>query len=217
MLHVRNAADLPRVTQEELLLALTHSHASLPPLVFSSLADLPLRISSGELLADLYYRLAACEVRLPPLRERDGDLPVLIEYFSRRITEALEKPRLRTDVGFLDRLGEYPFPGNVAELETIMHKAVFWARDDRLSEDTARATLENHAITTIAMQLVDRRHAPLTQLLFPSRLPTIAAAKKQLIMEALRRTEGNQSQAARVLGLTPPAINKFLNRLETTD
>ncbi|TVR70260.1 MAG: hypothetical protein EA427_06140 [Spirochaetaceae bacterium] len=214
-LHIRNVARLPRDTQEHLVTALRDaSDTTVPRLVFSSLPDLPVRISSGDFLPELYYLLSACEVHLPPLREREGDLPVLIEYFCRRTTETLGMPRLRVDAGFLNYLGQYPFPGNVAELEMVMHKAVFWTQDQRLSEEAARATLENHALSTVASQIMNSRHTPLTQLIFPSQLPTVAAARKQLIMEALRRSEGNQSQAARVLGLTPPAINKFLNRLE---
>lgn len=214
---VRNTSELSLETQKDLAAVLTGDSpvaAGLPHLVFSASPDLPLKISSGRFLPELYYSLSACEARLPPLRERDGDMPVLIEYFVRGITEALARPRVRTSVGFLDVMSAYPFPGNVSELKMLMHKAVFWAQDDRLSEGEARTTLENHAINRIATQIVEGRQEPLRQILFPAQLPTAADAKRQLILEALRRADGNQSQAARALGLTPPAINKFLIRHE---
>lgn len=218
VLFVRNLPFLPVETQKELAARLHgRDERVLPHLVFSALPDLPTRISSGMFLSELYYVLAACEIHLPALRERVEDIPVLVEHFVRMAADELQQPRVRVDVSFIDRLVAYPFPGNVCELKTLVYKAIQWATEDRLTEEVAAETLDNHSITAIADQLVRGRTHALSQILFPAHLPSIAETKRQLIMEALRRTGGNQSKAARILGLTPPAINKFLTRMENPE
>ena len=215
MLFIQEVSDLDRETQVALVAAYQEDDFSaLPRLFFSSLPNLPVRITSGDCLPELYFQLAACEITLPPLRSRKGDLPLLIDYFARSVTEELGRPKPRIDVTFIDLLAEYPFPGNLQELRMVVRKAVHWAQGDRLTADVARETLNNHTINSIADKLVEGRAVPLSRILFPASLPTVAEAKKQLILEALRRADGNQSQAARVLGLTPPAISKFLTRLD---
>lgn len=96
----------------------------------------------------------------------------------------------------------------------LVYKAVYRTEAERLSVDVARETMNNHSVEPVAKRLLKHDLQMQSRILFPSRLPSIHEAKKQLIMEALRRSGGNQSAAARTLGLTAPAISKFLSQTD---
>src|SRR5205085_9551912 len=93
--------------------------------------DLKAEIASGRFREDLYYRLKVIEVRLPPLRDRPGDIPILARGFLERFAVQNGKPRLRGFDDATQRLLErYPWPGNVRELENVVERAAILARDE---------------------------------------------------------------------------------------
>ncbi len=176
-------------------------------------ADLSLRIRDGGFLRRLYFVLSRCEVTIPALRQRRADIPLLTQYFLDLFAEREDTRAPRLDPGFFKPLERYLFPGNVRELEHLLEKALLLCDWSRLTEKVARKTLQHHQITPWAPHLIDSED-PMNRVLWPPILPSIGRAREQLLEEALSRFDGNQSRAARALGITPAAVNKYVNRQE---
>jgi DNA-binding NtrC family response regulator len=221
MVFIKDFSQLPRNTQVAFLRRLdrseleeSHGEGTLPALILGCGPELAHEVCTGTFLPELYFSLSRCEFHIPSLRERSGDIPVLIKEFAGAAARERNLPAPRIDVAFIDRFSRYSFPGNVAELKMLVYKAVHWAEGERLSADVAQETMSNHSVEPIADRLLKNDRDALSRIHFPARLPTITEARKQLIMEALRRSGGNQSAAARILGLTAPAISKFLSQTD---
>jgi DNA-binding NtrC family response regulator len=154
---------------------------------------------------DLYYRLQTHEIKLPPLRERREDIPLLLDRFLDEASEALEKKKLSVPAELLILLENYAFPGNVRELRSMVFGAVSRQKEKMLSLQPFRETM---GITGEKIQPA----VPGEPLVFPARLPTLREAGEMLIEEALARAKGNQAIAAGLLGITPQALSKRLIR-----
>ncbi|HUU22809.1 MAG TPA: sigma-54 dependent transcriptional regulator [Phycisphaerae bacterium] len=147
-------------------------------------ADLEARIAEGAFLQDLYDRLAFEVVRVPPLRERTGDVAVLAEHFLgqfMREIPALSGKRLSRRA--IEALNRYDFPGNVRELKNIIERAAY-------RDTTNEITPEDIGML---------RHAHANGGSFEEK---VEAYRKGLILDALSAARGNQAQAARLLGLS---------------
>jgi DNA-binding NtrC family response regulator len=153
---------------------------------------------------DLYYRLRAHHVNLPPLRERMDDLPLLVNHFLEQAAEELGKtaPTLPEEIYCL--LGAYPFPGNVRELQSLVFDAVSKHKSGKMSLEVFRQALGQEQSLPL----------PEASLTFGARLPTLKECRDLLIDEALRRACGNQSVAANLLGITRQSLNQQLHRNE---
>ncbi|HUW40965.1 MAG TPA: sigma-54 dependent transcriptional regulator [Rectinemataceae bacterium] len=164
--------------------------------------------ASGAFRLDLFYRLQTHLVELPPLRERLGDLPLLLEHFARSAAERLERrtaPLVPDELVIL--LESYDFPGNVRELESMVYDAVSRSKGNTLSLESFRDKIRSTGREQGARRVsVDDR----TRFSSWERLPTIREASDELIREALRRAKGNQGIAADLLGLSRTALNKRL-------
>ena len=178
--------------------------------------DIVERVNAGSFRKDLYYRLRAHHLHIPPLRDRQEDLPLLINHFLENAAQELGKPTPTPPAELYGLLKTYAFPGNVRELEAMIFDAVAQHHGGVLSLKTFRS---------IAF---DRRNGPddgppaspaLENLssLFPDSLPTLKEAEQALISEAMQRADGNQGIAAGMLGLTRQALNKRLTRQKSPD
>ena len=160
---------------------------------------------------DLYYRLEAHHLHLPPLRERKEDLPLLVDHFLEQAARTLKKPAPAPPVELYRLLETYGFPGNVRELDSMIYRAVtrHQEQDAVLSLDTFKATVHNRdkGLQTGAADLADwlasRPNHP---------LPTLKEAEQVLIKEALQRTNGNQTLAAKLIGVIRETLNRRLSR-----
>jgi DNA-binding NtrC family response regulator len=157
---------------------------------------------------DLYYRLRAYHVQVPPLRERLGDLPLLLDRFLAEAGKDLgvPKPLIPPEL-FLD-LSNYHFPGNVRELQAMVFTAV--ARHDAHGAMPIRLFLQ---------QMESRRASPPDsvrpdRIAFPFPMPTLRDIDESAVSEAMRRVQNNQSAAARMLGISRPTIARYLRRGE---
>lgn len=154
------------------------------------------------LRSDLYYRLRSCHIHVPPLRERTEDLPLLVEAFLEEAARDLDKPKPTVPPELYSYLSAHPFRGNVRELRAMVFDAV--ARHQR-GVLAIRSILD-----------VDSEEAPKTKeddaIRFPSLLPTLKAIEAAAVSEAMRRCGGNQSAAARLLGVSRPTIKRHLSR-----
>jgi len=170
-------------------------------------ADLASKEANGQFRRDLYYRLRTHCVEIAPLRRRKGDLRVLMEHFAAEAARSMGKPRLAISREVLMALSSYAFPGNVRELRSMVYDAVSVAREKLLPLDTF--------LKAMGESVVEQLPAAPTQdsaNVFNSfeRLPTFGDVAEMLVDEALKRGGGNQTIAARLLGISQPALSKRL-------
>ena len=184
-------SDLPRTTSARFVIA---THRLLPDLV-----------AGQHFRRDLYYRLQTYEIRIPPLRERRDDLPLLIDHFHGRAVEQLGRKKLAVPPELLTLLETYDFPGNVRELRSMIFNAVSRQREKMLSLQPFREAM-GYTGGEIHLPAAEQAFS------FPEKLPTLKGMTGRLIEEALSRAKGNQAIAAGLLGITPQALSKRLKR-----
>ena len=156
--------------------------------------------------SDLYYRLRAHHVHLPPLRERREDIPLLVDHFLRQACQQRRKPVAPPELFPL--LMGYPFPGNVRELQFLILDAVSCTTGETLNIGRIREHVAAHHDDAPAARPVEGAGVQ-----FGPELPTLKRVCAELVMEAMRRTGGNQAMAAGMLGVSRQALNKRLNKL----
>ena len=191
---------------EYLPLGADQPRQSLARIVVATHQDLAARQQAGTFRRDLYYRLCAHQVQLPPLRERPEDLPLLLDVFLQEAAEAFGKKKPTAPPELVSLLRTHHFPGNVRELRSLVFDAVAAHQSRMLSmESFARAVLGGEG-TAPNPAPAGNPFAGLTA------LPTMTEAVELLIDEALERAEGNQTLAARLLGISQPALSKRLKQ-----
>ncbi len=175
--------------------------------VLATNRDLEDLMAENKFRKDLYYRLSTHEIRVPPLRERREDLPLLLDYFAKQAAAEFSKKQYLVPAELVTRLSAYHFPGNIRELRKMIFDAVAVAEPsatslplDKFLESADRGTRRAAAEQSASA------------IAFPEILPTIEQARQLLTEEALRRAEGNQSVAASLLGISHQALNKWLHR-----
>jgi len=151
--------------------------------------DLEALIEQGKFREDLYYRLKVVEIDLPPLRERKEDIPELVAYLLEKINRELRKNVRKVPPKVMRHLQNFPWKGNVRELENALTRAVILAKGDVILE-------ENLPFETAE------------KLILPKELMPLKQVEKRYIEFVLRSTRGNKSQACRVLEITRPTLDK---------
>jgi DNA-binding NtrC family response regulator len=189
--------DVPRLSNARIIAATNQR-----------LSDL---LQTGRFRKDLNYRLQTHRLVIPPLRERLDDIPLLTEHFMARAAASLEKAKPAVPEALLPLLSGYTYPGNVRELESMIFDAVSRHRSGVLSLASIKAHIrrEQSSIGTTPSYRVEERDPPIR---FSHRLPTIKEANRLLVAEAMRRSGGNQSRAAKMLGISQQALSKRLKK-----
>jgi DNA-binding NtrC family response regulator len=170
--------------------------------------ELGARIGANELRSDLYYRLSVHQVEVPPLRERTGDIPVLLGHFVEEAASALEKKAPGVPEELLVLLASYRFPGNVRELRSMAYDAVARHQSGRtLSMSSFRKVIkaQREGPTETHSEFAGAHAAAAT-----GRFATLKEAQEQHIQAALRLAGGNRGIAATLLGISRPALNRRL-------
>jgi two-component system NtrC family response regulator len=163
-------------------------------LITATHRDLEKAIQEGIFREDLYYRLNVVSVTMPPLRDRPGDLPLLVDHFIRKHAD-LSSLRIESAAPeVLEKLVAWPFPGNVRELENLIERAVVLAEGNELVLDDFPPQMIQGAPTQPSPAGEDGLEEQ------------VARLEVSLIREALQRNQGNKSAAARDLGLSERAI-----------
>lgn len=164
---------------------------------------------SGRFRKDLYFRLCAHHIHIPPLRERLEDLPILVGHFLERASIMLGKKKPTPPKELLTLLSTYHFPGNIRELQSVVLDAVSSHKFGKLSLDAFKSYLrQRHPASATDSKPLPQKESVLIS--FSERLPTLKQAEQLLISEAMRRSNGNQAIAASLLGITRQALNKRL-------
>lgn len=153
--------------------------------------DLVEAVAQNAFREDLYFRLNVVQIRIPPLRERMGALPALVDHFLARFNAKFGKNVYEVDKHAQVLLSEYSYPGNVRELESIIAHAVIMAdgeqiRASDLPEQVQRGSSRRLALPDLA----------------EDRIPTLSEMEAQLIRTALGKLDGNQTEAAKRLGIS---------------
>lgn len=180
-------------------------------IVVATNRDLQAGMNDGAFRKDLYYRLRAHHIHVPPLRARKEDLPGLVAHFLERAAASLGKKTPKLPAELLDLLRTYHFPGNIRELQAMTHDSVAQHPGGILSLKSFRAAIGQGHIAVQRNMRPDDVVSKFTGV-FGDRLPTLAESEEFLMSQALRLAKGNQSNAARMLGLTRQALNKRLVR-----
>ncbi|GFO64640.1 sigma-54 dependent transcriptional regulator [Geomonas paludis] len=175
-------------------------------IVVATNRDLKLLLEQGKLREDLYYRLSCHRLHIPPLRERQGDIPLLLEHFVTLASRQMGKKRPWYPSELPRLLQQYHFPGNVRELQAMVYDAVALHEKGPLTLAAFRSnmsipsgkglTVEGHEVVTVIF----------------NGFPSIKEAQSHLISEALRMSNGNQGEAASLLGISRQALNNRLRR-----
>jgi DNA-binding NtrC family response regulator len=178
--------------------------------IVATQVDLDARMSDGRFRKDLFYRLQVHHIHVPPLRERLDDLSLLTDHFLAKAAASLEKPKPSIPRELLTLLAAYDYPGNVRELETMMLDAVSRHQSHVMSLDVFKQHMATHGgVKESEASFIDT----LEQLYADLRvLPSVEHARAALVKEALSRSDGNQSVAARLLGLSQQSLNRWLKK-----
>ncbi|OHB25807.1 MAG: sigma-54-dependent Fis family transcriptional regulator [Desulfuromonadaceae bacterium GWB2_53_15] len=152
--------------------------------------DLAAEVQQGNFRQDLYYRLNVLEIRVPSLRERTEDLPLLTEHLTRKIAAKLGRTEIRIQDGFLREIQLHSWPGNIRELENAIERAIIRAREGGL---LTAELLDFHS--------QEPSQAAPIQEAKPTRIKSLREAEKDNISEALAFYEGNILKAAAKLGI----------------
>ncbi len=144
-------------------------------------------IEQGKFREDLYYRLSVIPITIPPLRERKEDIPYLVDFFLRRYGKERE---FEIDPQFLDILTRYDWPGNVRELENVIERAVVLTPGGKLTP----ASLPAHLQSFVSKKTSSSSESQEGQL-------TLEELERRAILQALEKSGGNKSQAAKLLNI----------------
>ncbi|UII26093.1 sigma-54 dependent transcriptional regulator [Fulvivirga maritima] len=142
---------------------------------------------------DLVYRINTIEISLPPLRERKGDIPLLINHFIKKYGSKYDKKSLSVNDEVMSKLSQYPWPGNVRELQHAVERAVIMSAAGTLTEDDflTKKTV-NFNVSEASLNVGD--------------------VEKQTIMQALEKSGGNLTKAAKTLGLGRSTLYRKMNK-----
>jgi transcriptional regulator with PAS, ATPase and Fis domain len=162
--------------------------------------DLKQMIAGGAFRADLYYRIQVVSLALPALRERAGDIPILVNYFLSRLCAKYGRSIQSVDPDALAALAKHPFPGNVRELENIIEQAVVFCRGDTLRLSHLPADLLS-------------AHEPVPQPGEPAAPDKLDDIERRHILEAIRLENGNKTAAARRLGIHKTTLLRKLKEM----
>ena len=161
-------------------------------------------IADGEFREDLYYRLNVITISIPPLRKRKEDIPVLLDHFIKKYSLENQKNIKSVSSEVMDQLMKYDYPGNIRELENIIERAVVLCRDEYI----AKNDLPSQLSTVVESKVLDPQN------LEDSYEIKVKTFEKEIIKEALSRTNGNKSAAARLLGLTERHLRSRIDILD---
>ena len=174
-------------------------------------ANLEERIDRGRFREDLYYRLNVVPLQLPPLRERAEDIPMLLDHFVEKVCRAEDLPRKRVAADALERLQEYPWPGNVRQLENTVERAIALSGDRPMLHLGDFNLPARSTATPPAPPAQTMTNLPEQGLDFAA---TIQRLERTLIEQALRRSNGNKKQAADMLRLKRTTLSAKLKSLD---
>jgi two-component system response regulator PilR (NtrC family) len=171
--------------------------------------SLEIEVANGRFRQDLYYRLNVIKLDVPPLRVRENDLLLLVDFFLKKISHRWEVPLMELSSVAKSSLQHYSFPGNVRELENILERAITLCdstviQPDDLQLPKTPPTLVNQLPEVITTARVEIREVPMRTTVHSHLIPTGEEGKteQERILHALEQTRWNRTRAAILLNMT---------------
>lgn len=161
-------------------------------LIAATNRHLPQMIEEGTFREDLFFRINTIQIEIPPLRDRQGDIELLANFYLEKYSRKYDKPRMQLTGDAISKLNTYHWPGNVRELQHTMEKTVILSSETQISE----ADFNFSPITSTTMQLPN----------------TMEEMEILMINNALRKNNGNLSAAASQLGITRQTLYNKMNK-----
>ncbi len=171
-----------------------HSNARI---IAATNEDLSQLVKKEKFRKDLYYRLKVLTIYLPPLRERKEDIPLLIQYFLCKMEKEFKLPPIKIENQAIKRLVDYPWPGNIRELENLLLQVCIFSGQEVITEDQVTEALHKNARTTTGQN---------------SNVSTLKEAEKKAILNAIMLTNGNISRAANILEVSRPTLRSKIRK-----
>jgi two-component system response regulator PilR (NtrC family) len=218
-------ADLPLLMQVKLLRAIQeknirpiggHEEINVDVRVLSAThKNLAECVKNGSFREDLYYRLNVIELKVPPLRQRTSDIPILAAHILKKVASHSQITTPRLSETAIKALQSYGFPGNVRELENVLERALTWAENEQITVDDLMLP-DNMPVTTDE-QTVEMIAAPIKLTVKGSEdvnlEDQLENQERELITQALESTRWNKTAAAKKLGITFRALRYKLKKL----
>jgi two-component system, NtrC family, response regulator HydG len=189
---LKTQTDLLRVLQEREITRVGSSHPI--PVDFRCIAatnkDLEELVHEGKFRLDLYYRLNVFQIELPPLRDRKGDIPLLVDHFIHKFAASMNRRITRISPAAMDLLDRYHWPGNVRELENAVERAMVVAQEPELREQDFSLKLSSPDHSARSLDDIERAH----------------------ILSVIDDCKGNQTLAAEVLQIDRVTLHNKLKK-----
>jgi len=166
--------------------------------------NLETAIAQGEFRQDLYFRLNVVELKMPPLRERVEDIPLLANYFARKYADKCNRRIAGISPEAKKLLMSYDWPGNVRELENAIERAAVLGTTDRILADDLPEAVLDYDVTSSG-ETTSNYH------------DSVVRTKKKMITDAIKQANGNYTAAARLLGLHPNYLHRLIRNLNLKD
>jgi two-component system nitrogen regulation response regulator GlnG len=188
-------------------------------------------VAARQFREDLFYRLNVVRIHIPPLRERREDIRLLVNYFLKKLARDQQRPPKSIAAGVIKALEQYHWPGNVRELENVIRRALVVAKGDAIlmsdlpMEMAGAASPVSSSASASAPLPAAGAEAGMTDVVMLARrlfqwarkdpkLRLIPAVERELVIQALKETSGNQVQAAKLLGITRATLRKRIEKFE---
>lgn len=172
--------------------------------------DLSKEVAEGRFREDLYFRLNVVPIRLPPLRERRPDIPALVHHLLHQLTDRLDREIEGVEQEAMAMLTDWNWPGNVRELRNIVERAAIFCTESVIRTEHLPAEI----------RYADHKASAVTDacpFVLPEEGVDLEAVDRGLLLQALERTGGNQSQAARLLGISRYALRYRMDKYDLKD
>jgi len=186
-------SDVLKLTDARIIVATNH--------------DLLELIESGKFRKDLYYRLCAYQIHIPPFRERREDLPLLLNHFMEEASLSLNKPKPAVSQEVTSNLGKLNFPGNIREFKALVYDAVARHNSGPLLLKNFSGIAAHLPVDPVISLDLDDKGEELLNTLF-GRFPTMQEIEEFMISRAMKLADGKMSVAAALLGITRQGLHK---------
>ncbi len=184
-------------------------------IVACSNQDIQEQIEKGTFRNDLYYRLCAHHIHIPPLRERLQDIPLLLDHFIKESAGTMNKRPPVLSPELITLLSNYQFPGNVRELQAMVHDAVAQHKSGKLSLDSFKGFIKQRRPLPQTESLLEDENSSSLKKIF-GHFPTLKEMEDHIVAEAMKCCDDNQGSAASLLGITRQALNQRLKKKTKT-
>ena len=162
--------------------------------------DLPRQIEKGAFRSDLFFRLNVIQINLPPLRERKGDIPLLVEHFVRKLSQSLGKSIKDIEPEVLDCLINYDWPGNIRELNNTVERAINLCKNNILTLDLISEDIKE---ATMAVKMPKWRKSMMLE---------EEENERQLIEYFLQKEDNNRSKVAELLKISRSSLYRKMKK-----